>query len=187
MSSGIFYIEMDAHYIYTYILVYQSLIYTYVYVDFYVDPYITTGNSCFFAECMKHSTKPGKHSVKALSSVTTDKKVSVNCTSATTSLSSTFCQALDKVFVECHLVLDKEKSPSHCQVTATETVPSAMVTLNKGSLFFECLLYWRSAKKLPVGPFASSFAERIRRHSAKAPSLPSACRTSTRQRDHQWA
>jgi hypothetical protein len=29
--------------------------------------------------------------------------------------------------------------------------------------------------------------ERIRWHSAKAPSLPSARRTSTRQRDHQWA
>jgi hypothetical protein len=36
-------------------------------------------------------------------------KASVSCTSATTSLSNTFCRALNKVFVECHLVLGKEK------------------------------------------------------------------------------
>jgi hypothetical protein len=41
-------------------------------------------------------------------------------------------------------------------------------------------------KKLPVGPFTSSVAECIRRHSAKATSLPSARLTSTRQRYHQW-
>jgi hypothetical protein len=68
-----------------------------------------------------------------------------------------------------------------------ETLPSATVTLGKGSLFVECLLYWHSAKKHPVGTFASSFAERIRRHLAKALSLPSARRTSSRQREHQRA
>jgi hypothetical protein len=61
------------------------------------------------------------------------------------------------------------------------------VTLGKSSLFVECLMYWRSAKKHPVGPFASSFAESIRRHSAKAPSLSSAHRASSRQREHQRA
>jgi hypothetical protein len=38
-----------------------------------------------------------------------------------------------------------------------------------------------------MGPFTSSFVERIRWHSAKAPSLPSAHCASTRQRDHQRA
>jgi hypothetical protein len=61
------------------------------------------------------------------------------------------------------------------------------MTLGKGSLFAECLLYWRSTKKHSVGPFASSFVESIRRHSTKAPSLPSACRTSSRQREQQRA
>jgi hypothetical protein len=38
-----------------------------------------------------------------------------------------------------------------------------------------------------MGPFTSSIAERIRRHSAKATSLPSDRLTSTRQRYHLWA
>jgi hypothetical protein len=42
-------------------------------------------------------------------------------------------------------------------------------------------------KEALVGPFVSSFAESIRRHSAKAPSLSSARRTSSRQREHQRA
>jgi hypothetical protein len=71
----------------------------------------TTGNS-FVSECLKHSAKPGKHSVKALLSVTLGKESSANCTSAMTSLSSTFYRPLGKDFAECQLVLDKEKSPS---------------------------------------------------------------------------
>jgi hypothetical protein len=43
----------------------------------------TTGDN-FFVKCLKHSAKPGKHSVKALPSVTLGKKDSVNCTSVTT-------------------------------------------------------------------------------------------------------
>jgi hypothetical protein len=100
----------------------------------------TTKNS-FFAECLKHSVKPGKHSAKALPSVTLGKEVSVNRTSTTTSLPSTFCRTLDKDFAECQSVLGKEKTSSRCQVTATQTVPSTTVTLGKGSLFAECLLY----------------------------------------------
>jgi hypothetical protein len=90
--------------------------------------------------------------------------------------------------LDCHPVLGKEKLLSRRQVTATEPVPSVhRVTLGKGSLFAECPLYWHSVKKLHVGPFTTSFAERIRWHPAKAPSFPSAHRTSTRQRDHQRA
>jgi hypothetical protein len=111
----------------------------------------------------------------------------MNYTSATTSLSNTFCRARGKNFAECQEALDKEKSTSRRHVTTMETLPSATVTLVKGSLFVECLLYWHSAKKHPVGTFASSFAERIRRHLAKALSLPSARRTSSRQREHQRA
>jgi hypothetical protein len=40
-------------------------------------------------------------------------------------------------------------------------------------------------KEAPVGPFTRAFAERIRWHSAKAPSLVTAHRTSNRQRDQQ--
>jgi hypothetical protein len=90
------------------------------------------------------------------------------------------------LFAECYSVLGKEKPSSRYQVT--EYVPSAhRVTLDKGSLFAECPLYWHSAKKLPVGPFTNSVAERIMRHSAKATSLPSVGLTSTRQRDHPRA
>ena len=67
--------------------------------------------------------------------------------------------------------LDTEKSSSWRQVTVTETLTSAIVILDKVCIFAECLLYQPSTKKPPVGPFASSFAECIRGHSAKAPSL----------------
>ena len=43
-------------------------------------------------------------------SITLDKEDSINYTSTMTSLPSTLCRALEKVFVEFHLVLDKEKS-----------------------------------------------------------------------------
>jgi hypothetical protein len=93
-----------------------------------------------------------------------------------------------KDFAECHSVLDKEKSPSRRQVMATEPVPSAQrVTHGKGPLYAECLLYWHSAKKLPVGPFTSSVAKRIRWNSTKATFFPSVQLNSTRQRDHPRA
>jgi hypothetical protein len=50
----------------------------------------------------------------------------VNCTSVTTSLPSTFYQALDKDFAERYEVLGKEKSPSHRLVTKTEPLPSVL-------------------------------------------------------------
>ena len=44
-------------------------------------------------------------------------------------------------------------------------------TWQKVSLFTECLPDQHSAKKSPTGPFASTFAECTRRHSAKVASL----------------
>jgi hypothetical protein len=85
----------------------------------------TTRNR-LFAECLKHSAKPGKHLAKALLSVTLGKESSVNCTSATTSLPSTFYQALGKYFVEYHKVLGKEKSPSRWLVMEMEPLPSVV-------------------------------------------------------------
>jgi hypothetical protein len=83
----------------------------------------TTGHSSF-AECLRHSAKASLHSAKALPSVTLGKERSANCTSATTSLPSTFCRALGKEFTECHLTLGKEKSPSRRKVTVTDPLPS---------------------------------------------------------------
>jgi hypothetical protein len=42
-----------------------------------------------------------------------------------------FLLGFDKDSTECHLVLGKEKSPSRCQVTVMETLPSATMTLIK--------------------------------------------------------
>jgi hypothetical protein len=76
----------------------------------------------------EHSAKPKKHSAYSLSSVTLKKESSVNSTSATTSLPSTFYRALDKdfAFVECQSVLDKEKQPSRRLVTETAPLLSAL-------------------------------------------------------------
>jgi hypothetical protein len=79
-----------------------------------------------FAECLKHSAKPEKHSAKALPSVTLDKGSSTNYTSATVSLSSTFYRAFNKYFVECHKVLGKEKSLSRWLVTEMEPLLSVL-------------------------------------------------------------
>jgi hypothetical protein len=86
-----------------------------------------------FAECLKHSTKPEKHSAKSLSSVALDKESSANCTSVMTYLPSTFYRTLDKDFTECHRVFGKRK------VTVT-------VTGNRDDAFGECSR-WHSAKR----------------------------------------
>jgi hypothetical protein len=49
-----------------------------------------------FAECLKHSAKPKKHSAKALPSVTLDKEGLANSASAKPSLPSAFSRALSK-------------------------------------------------------------------------------------------
>ena len=79
----------------------------------------TTGISSFVV-CLRHTTKAILHSAKPLPSVTLGKERSVNCTSTTASLPSTFCRALGKE-------LGKEKSPSRRQVTVTDLLPSVFV------------------------------------------------------------
>jgi hypothetical protein len=86
---------------------------------------ITTGIE-HFAECLKHSAKPEKHSTKSLSTLTLGKEISANSTSATASLPSTFYRALGKVFAECHSVLGKENRSSRRLVTETAPLPSAL-------------------------------------------------------------
>jgi hypothetical protein len=96
-------------------------------------PFPTTTGIGRFAECLKHSTNPEKHSTKSLPSVTLGKEGSSNSTSAMASLPSTFYRALGKYFAECHSVLGKEKSPSRRLVTETMYLPSAYhSTLGKG-------------------------------------------------------
>jgi hypothetical protein len=45
------------------------------------------------------------------------------------------------------------------------------LTLDKETLFVECLLDWHSTKNALVGPFANYFVERAGRHSEKKPPL----------------
>jgi hypothetical protein len=63
-------------------------------------PLITTGLGRF-AECLKHSANPEKHSAKSLPSVALGKEGSVNYASVKASLPNTFYRARDKVFAEC--------------------------------------------------------------------------------------
>jgi hypothetical protein len=96
----------------------------------------------------------------------TRQKSSANCTSAMTSLSSTFYRSLDKDFAECYQVLGKENLPSRRLVMVTEPLPSVLVdTRQRVSL---CRAYKVTLDK-------------------EFPSLPSVRRTSTRQRGHQRA
>jgi hypothetical protein len=121
--------------------------------------WLTTRHNCF-AECFRHSAKPRKHPAKSLPSVTLDKEVSTNCTSATTSLSSTFYRALSI-----------EKSLSRRQVTMTETLPSVPNdTRQRGSL---C----RVPAGLTLGKEGSSVPPRQ--------ALCRQPRVGTRQREHQ--
>jgi hypothetical protein len=83
-------------------------------------PCITIGIGRFAA------AKSEKHSAKSLPSVTLGEERSTNSTSATASMLSTFYQALGKDFVECHLVLGKQKQPSRRLVTETTPLPSVL-------------------------------------------------------------
>jgi hypothetical protein len=65
-----------------------------------------------FAECLKHSANPEKHSAKSMPSVALGKDGSANCASVKASLPSTFYRALSKDFAECQTVLGKEKLSS---------------------------------------------------------------------------
>lgn len=145
--------------------------------------WLTTRHNCF-AECFRHSAKPRKHSAKSLSSVTLDKEVSTNCTSATASLSSTFSVTQqrkvtvtatsddDGDFAECpqwHST-KREPLPSACWPNTRQRrlqwTPTASSMLSAAS--------WNSAKGAPVCLFASPFVECARMHSAKKASLSGA-------------
>jgi hypothetical protein len=117
---------------------------------------------------------PGKHLAKSLSNVTLSKEVSANCTSTTAYLLSTFCRALDKDFVECNLVIGKEKSLSWRQMMVTETLLSVLHDNRQRLPLCQVSVVLTLGKDAPVGPFASSFAKCIRRHSTKALCLSSA-------------
>jgi hypothetical protein len=132
----------------------------------------TTGHSSF-AECLRHSAKPRKHSAKCLPSVTLGKERSANCTSATASLPSTFCRALGKVFAECHLVLGKEKSLSRRQVTVTDPLSSVFFCTRQRCQFCRVPAIMALGKDDSSGPHRQSLSESSRRHSAKEASLPS--------------
>ena len=120
----------------------------------------TTGIA-FFAECLRHSAKAILHSAKALPSVTLGKERSVNCTSATASLPSTFCRALGKDFAECHLALGKEKSPSRRQVTVTDPLSSAFCGTRQRGQF--CRVFAREAlgKDWSSGPHRQSLCREL--------------------------
>jgi hypothetical protein len=144
---------------------------------------LTTRHNCF-VECFNHLAKPRKQSTNFLSSVTLGNEVSMNCTSATTFLSSTFYQTLVKVFTECHLVLGK-KSRRHgdklwrqilCRVCSLTLGKEALCRVSVGL---------HSAKKAPVSPFASPIIESSGRLSTNEPFYR--CWIDTRQKRLQWA
>jgi hypothetical protein len=98
---------------------------------------------------------------------TLGKERSANCTSATTSLPSTFCRALGKEFAECHLILGKEKSPSRRQVTVTDPLPSVFLGTRQRGQFCRVSSAMALGKDDSSGPTANPYAESSSRHSAK--------------------
>jgi hypothetical protein len=141
-------------------------------------PWCTTGIGCF-AEYLKHSAKPEKHSAQALPSVALGKKVSANSTSAKASLPSTFSRALGTDFVECQTVLGKEKPSSRCRG-------------DRDSVFAECLR-WHSAKKLLFAECLlihsaqnAGTRQRIRRRVPMSGSLSGCCRPRARHPGCRW-
>jgi hypothetical protein len=117
----------------------------------------TTEHTCF-TECTKKSTKPGKHSVNSLPSVTLHiKEVSVKCTSATV-FSEYLCRAL------------------HKWAPQWAYLPIPLLNVLGGTRQ-ELRLYRVPAGLL--GHFVTSFVECISWHSAKFASLPSVAATTT--------
>jgi hypothetical protein len=120
-----------------------------------------------FAECLKHSAKPEKHSANTLPSVTLGKESSTNSTSATTSLPSTFYRVPvgtrqrkgvvtapgdgDGAFAECLLIHSAKKLPI-CRVSTD----------------------LHSAQDPPAGPFVRFFAECYRSHNTRQRSFTDA-------------
>jgi hypothetical protein len=158
-----------------------------------------------FAECLKHSAKPRKHSTKSLPSVALGKESSVNSTSATAFLPSTFYRALGKDFAECHSVLGKENPPSRRLVTETAPLPSVLGdTWQRDYLFAKCPPAYTRQRGHQLGPLSVSLPSALGgtrqilllyrvpgpQHSTKrlyqcpgVPSLPSVMTPDTRQSD----
>jgi hypothetical protein len=87
-----------------------------------------------FAECLRHSAKPWKHSAKALPGVTPGKGHSVVIIPAKTSLPSAFYRALGKGFAQCQIRHSAKKSRRDGVRTVTALCRAPSV--------------WRSAKTL---------------------------------------
>jgi hypothetical protein len=127
----------------------------------YIEKITCTTRHSSFAECLRHSAKPRKHSAKCLSSVTLGKERSANCTSATASLPSTFCRTLGKDFAECHLVLGKEKSSSRRQVTVTDPLPSVFFGTRQRGQFYRVPAIMALGKDCSSGPHRQSLCREL--------------------------
>jgi hypothetical protein len=85
------------------------------------------------------------------------KESSTNNTSTTTSLPSTFCRALGKVFAECHSVLGKEKPPSRRLISETAPLSSVLGdTRQRDYLFAECPPAYTRQRGHQRGPLSVS-------------------------------
>lgn len=122
-----------------------------------------------------------------LPSVVLGKKDSMNCTLIMTSLSNTLCRALDKVFTECQLKLDKKIYHDDAKWWWRSLCRVCRLALGKEEDFSECLLSWHSAKVAIVSPMPTSVLSVASWHFAKAVSLTSVSVPDTRQRELQWA
>jgi hypothetical protein len=97
------------------------------------------------------------------------KKSSTNYTFVMVFLPNTFYRALDKNLI-CRVSDGTRQRKIAVMALGNDNWVCAechRMTLDKGSLFTECPLYWHSAKKLLVSSFTKTFAERIRWNSAK--------------------
>jgi hypothetical protein len=117
----------------------------------------TTGIGCF-AECLKHSANPEKHSAKSLTSVALGKEGSVNSTSVNAYLPNTFSRPSVRRYSakKADIMAPGWQRWRLCRVPA----------------------YLHSAKDPAAGPFVRFFVECSVRHSTKWTSLPSAKATA---------
>jgi hypothetical protein len=86
---------------------------------------LTTGIGCF-AECLKHSANPEKHSAKHLPSVALDKEGSANSTSAKASLPSTFLGHSAQSLPSARWYSTKKSGRHGAEVTETASLPSVL-------------------------------------------------------------
>jgi hypothetical protein len=88
--------------------------------------FLNTTGIDIFAECMKHSAKPEKHSAQALPSVTLDKEGSTNNTSAKPSLPSTFFGHSAQTMSSVRQYSAKKSCRHGARVTETASLPSVL-------------------------------------------------------------